>query len=618
MMLLLALPAQSQRPRNPDRGVRPAPSQEDSTALAQYRHARALINAGNLDSAIDVLDNLLAAYPANITYHTTLREAYEAHKRYDDAINLIDRTLATIPQGNAVQLKAEKARILHTSGKEQQAFSTWNQILDASGNQERYYRTVYESMLKVRLIDRAISVLERGRADTGRPELYQTELAYLHGLAGAYDRAMEEYLDLLSINFRQVNYVRGRLTQMLQQEGALAASLPIAKERVEQVTDNPAFREIYAWLLTENGNYAEAFEEYRLLSGGQPHAGRVFFDFAAKAADLGEFDIAAEAYNEVLDNHPDAPLAAEAQLGLANMHRQHAEQLDVPSSARPYYEAAEQAYRTFLANFPGHASYPAVLRRIADLQQHVFLQPEEAERTLFEVVRRYPNTASARQAHFDLGRLAINQDRLDEARIIFLRLEEMLRHRGALADHARYERALINYYQGELAAATTLASTIKQNTTTDTANDVLAFRVLILENPGPDSANVSLQQYARAQLRLRQRRFDEVITTADSLLGGPGGQHPIADEARFLRAQALRASLRTEEALLAFGEIPLIYPESPLADQSLFLHASILDQDMGKTEEAIEAYSRLLTQMRGSLLAPEARSRIRALQNGGI
>ncbi len=617
---LSALPAQAQRPRVPDRVIQEELSAPDSAHAARFRLAQSFVGAAQIERAIAILEDLYADRPSDNSYYNALKEAYEAVKRYDDAIFLIDGALARDVPGAEHQLVVEKARILYLNGDERGALATWDGVLDSAGDQERLYRLVYESMMQVRLIDRAILALERGRAGTERPELFQTELAYLHSLVGAHDKAMDEYLALLSVNARQINYVRGRLSQALQQEGAMEASLPIIDARVRHNPDIRSFRELFAWMLMEDSQYQRAFEEYRILSREEEEEGRILYDFATQAADMGAFEIAATAFGEVLDEHPDAPVAADAQLGLAGMHRRHGDKLAESTgadAALPHYEATVAAYRSFLNWFPGHTEYPEVLRRIGDLQQNVFFRHDDAELTLLEVVRRYPNSAAAHQARFDLGRLAIDRNQLEAARIIFELLEADLGRHNTLADRASFERALIHFYQGELAIAGVLLSSIKQKTTSDVANDAIELRVLLLENPGPDSANAAVQQFAAAKLLFRRRQVEETIDATDKLLGY-WGQHPIADDTRYLRAQALRAAHRTDEALLAFGELPLVHANSPLADRSLYQYATILDDEMGRPAEALKAYYDLLLRFPGSLLVPEVRERIRSLRSEGV
>lgn len=184
---------------------------------------------------------------------------------------------------------------------------------------------------------------------------------------------------------------------------------------------------------------------------------------------------------------------------------------------------------------------------------------------------------------------------------------------GELAEQARYELALIHFYRGEFDASKTLASVLDENTSTDVANDAIELKVLLTENKGPDSLNTPLTAYAVAVLQQRQRQPNQVIQTLDAWLE-QYAQHPLADDALFLRAQALHETGRTDEALAAFGELPLTHPRSPLADRSLFQAAEILAFEREEPDEALTLYTKLLTTYPGSLLIPQVRLRIRTLR----
>ena len=228
------------------------------------------------------------------------------------------------------------------------------------------------------------------------------------------------------------------------------------------------------------------------------------------------------------------------------------------------------------------------------------------------MVSRYARSPAAERAAYDLGRIALLRGDLDAARLAFSRLEEELRL-GELAEQARFELALLHFYRGEFEAALTLAKALNENTSTDIANDAIELKVLIAENRGPDSLSAPLGRYARAKLLLRQQRPQAALDTLDVLLD-QSGAHALADDARFLRADALRRSRQTETALQAFQEFPLIHPQSYLADQSLFLAAEIQEEELSDADGAITTYTQLLTDYPGSLFAQEARARIRRLR----
>src|SRR5690606_15457424 len=145
---------------------------------------------------------------------------------------------------------------------------------------------------------------------------------------------------------------------------------------------------------------------------------------------------------------------------------------------------------------------------------------------------------AAAAAEYELGRLALLRGDLNPARMAFSRLVERLES-GELADKARYELALIHFYQGEFEAARTVAEAINRNTSSLTDNDAIELKVLLLENAGPDSLSTPLRMFARAHLLQRQRRPADATQALDKLLA-EYGTHPLADDARFLRALTLR------------------------------------------------------------------------------
>mgnify|MGYP001826815395 CR=1 FL=1 len=72
----------------------------------------------------------------------------------------------------------------------------------------------------------------------------------------------------------------------------------------------------------------------------------------------------------------------------------------------------------------------------------------------------------------------MTRDHLDDARLTFERLEDDLRI-GEQAERARLQIALIHFYRGEFAAATTLLEAMEENTSTEvdgSTNTSMAFR----------------------------------------------------------------------------------------------------------------------------------------------
>jgi TolA-binding protein len=597
-----------------------AAQQMDSTYVERFQLADTFLRAGQFDRAIVLLEDLFAADPDSYAFYAKLKEAYEGVKRYDDAVELVQGRLSTSPNAS---LQSDLARLYYLQNDGERAYDAWDEAIATDPAEPTTYRVVYQSLLDVRQFDRAIDVLVKAREATGRPELFRPDLAYLNSLTGRHGEAMAEYLGMLGENQQQLGFIRSRLSRFVEQEEALRASIAATERAVRNEPLNRAYRELLGWLYVEAEDYPNAFAAYRAIDRLESEDGQVLFQFARMAADAAAYDIAAEGFQEVLARHPSAPSAPQALSALGEMHERWAEQ----SAERAYddlgnrveavhYDEALATYRAFLQRHPNHDLYPEVLGRIGRLQQDVFFDLGSAEATLEQVVARYPETRASAEAAFNLARTSLMRGRLAEARLRFSRLVDRLRT-GDLAENARYELARIHLFAGEFDAAASLVDVIDANTSADVSNDAIELKLLLMENRGPDSLDAPLHSYAEALFAREQRQAEAALDTVSRLLETYPA-HALADDARYLRAEILRSMGRTEEAYQVFAEFPLLHPRSHLADEALFAAGDIQQHEMADEELAVDTYQKLLSEYPGSLLAGQARARIRRLRGDGV
>lgn len=581
------------------------------TQAERFRLAERYLRGGQTGKAIALLEDLRAENPGTPVFYQKLEEAYESQKRYDDAIALVEREMAQ--RGRSARLVAEKARLQYLGGDEQTAFATWDAAVAAAPGERQTYQVVQSILTDARLFRQAAEVIRRGREALGEPAAFRLQLAYLYSLTSQHEQAITEYLALLKEEPKRLRFVERRLGRFIEQEEALQESIAATSRAVRAEPLNRAYRELMGWLYLEAGEHRKALRAYRAIDRLEGEDGRVLFSFAGKAADAGAYAVALDAYDRILERYPDAPVAPEALRGRGQMLERWAGEQS-GDAADEHYEEALAAYRDFLDEYPQHQAYPSVLRAVGRLQQDVLFELDAAEQTLQEVIDRYASTRAADLARYDLGRLQVMRGDLTDARLAFSRLVERLRT-GDLAEQARYEQALLHFYQGEFDAASTLLDAVGNNTSTDVSNDGIGLGVLLAERKAArDTTGQALALYARVRLRRRQRRPDDALALIDTLLTQHGA-HPVADDARFLKAQVLAENGSAEDAAAAYAQVALAHPRSALADRSLFEAARLQENALDDPAAALETYTRLLSDYPGSLHVPDARARIRALRS---
>jgi len=592
----------------------------EESQVGRFQLAESFLRAAQYERAIGMLEDLFEESPGTHVFYERLREAYESVKRYDAAIALVDRKMAS--ETAPTSYLTEKARLLFLKGDEAGARAQWERALETNPTSPSVYMLVYRSLLQLRLFDYAIEVLEEGRSAIDNDTLFQTDLAQLYNLTSQHGKAVEIYLALLALNQNQLNFVKSQMAAFMTSPEAVQESIEVAREGVAAEPLNRSYRELLGWLLVEGDEYREALEVHRGIDRLDREEGRVLFGFALIAADGGAYDVALEAFDEVLRRYPEGASAPEAMRGLAMMQEKWAETLgetvfDIAGNRqeRNHWDEALETYQRFLIEYPQHPQFPDVLRRIGSLQQNVFFDLTAAETVLKEVVARYPQTDAANQAAYDLGRLAVTQGRLEDARIQFSRLLTRLRT-GDLADLSRYELAQLHFYQGDFDAADSFTRAMQENTSTDVANDAIEMKVMLIESKGPDSLNTPLRRFARIQLLTRQREYDVALHQLDDLME-EFGQHALADDMLMQKAGLLARTGQIEEAVSAYLQLPLLHPDSFYGARSL-VEAAGLQARFGSSDEAIRTYQRVLTEYPGSLLIPRVRESIRQIRGDEV
>ncbi len=600
----------------------PAQAQSvDSSQVGRFQLAESFMRAAQYQRAIALLEGLYNDSPQTHVFFERLREAYESVKRYDAAIDLVNKKISQ--ESSPTIYVADKARLQFLKGDEATARQTWKSAIDSNPSSSSVYLLVYRSLMQVRLFDFSIEILEAGRTFLGNKALFQTDLAQLYNLTSQHDKAAVEYLDLLNVNQNQLNYVRSQMGPFLTTPESREKSIAIVQAGVAAEPLNRAYREFLAWLLVENDQFRPALDVYRAIDRLEREEGKMLFAFAGVASDGGAYDVALEAYDEVLRRYPLGPSAADALRGLGLMQEKWAETLGETvfdesgkRLARNHFDEALDTYQRFLIDYPQHPMFPDVLRRIGLLHQDVFYDYTSAYTVLTEVIGRYPQTVVADEAAYDLGRLAVMENRLEDAKLEFSRLLTRLRT-GELADLSRYELAMLHFYKGEFETAQGFTEAMQENTSTDVANDAIAMKVMLIENRGPDSLDVPLRGFARSKLLTRQRQWSTALHQLDDLLA-EFGSHPLADDMLFDRAELLSKTGQPELAIQAYLELPLLHPGSFLADRSLFGAATVQYRVLGDNAAAIATFERILREYPGSLLITAAREQIRRLRGDEV
>ncbi|MEM6326968.1 MAG: tetratricopeptide repeat protein [Bacteroidota bacterium] len=611
----LAVPvsAQTGPPRPPAPPVESMQPDRERSIRETLDLARRMTEAGRTRQAVNLLEDLYDENRASLPVWSRLLSAYEADRRFEDALALIDARIADL--GASVHLLTQRGTALYKAGRLDDAAVAWDEAVAFAPDQEHTYRTVSNGISSLRLFGEAAAVLDAGRDRLGNEDLFRLELAHLYGLSGEYEQSARFYLEVLAVSPENVRTVQARLARLTESVGALDGFDVALREAVAEDPFNAAFREMEAWVALERGEYGRALSATRATDRLVDRDGFAVFNFAELALAAGALDEADQALDVILDRYANGPLVPPSLLRRARIAEERAREAGESAASdapTPLYDRARDAYAQFADDHSGHPDATEALRRLADLYLDVYRAPDEAEEALDRLIASTFDPATVGKAKLDLGIVALQRGDLFEARDRFQSIEDRIRT-GPQAEQARYEMAMIDFYEGFLFSALARAEAMDDNTAADVANDAVSLRLTLDENAGPDSTNRALRTYGRAALLHRRGLHTDALVTLDSLQADDPN-HPLADEVLVLRAHVLRDLGRYDEALAALARVPEEHPRSYFLDRALFQTAEIHQTHLGDPAAALDAYGRLLDLYPGSLLAPRARERLRALR----
>jgi cellulose synthase operon protein C len=614
LTLFAAEPVAAQTPPPPPQ----PPRVEGDQAAARFRLADSYLQAQQYDRAIAILEDLLAANPGSLPVVDRLKDAYLAANRPVDAIGLLQKRIDE--HGPLPSLLAELGSLYVASGDLPAAEAVWNRALASAPDNVQTYRMLYAVLVQNRMWEKARDVLLSGRQRLRDEDLFRVELAELYSRSNQHGEALTEWAGLLAESPNRLSFVQGRIGRMLDQEAAATAFREALDRLIRRDPMNLAYRRLAAWLAAESGDFSAGLDHTRAVDRLGRESGESLLGYANAALQAGAFDAAQRSFELIMEAHPASQSAVAALLSSALLHEKRGEEAnerairqDGHQGAARHYGEAVQAYERFLAEHPTSAATPVAMQRLARLQRDIFRKYARARELLEQIVARHAGEDHATEAQFALGELAMIEDDLPGARRAFTQLDNQLRT-GDRAERARLQLAMLDFYEGNFEMALSRVNAMKRNTATDVANNAIDLKLVLAENQGPDEQASPLRTFARTELRIRQHRNDEALDALDGLLEAYP-QHPLMSLVKFRRAETLRRLDRPHEALVALRALPEEHPESYLVDRALFITAEIYERDLQDLSAAMEGYTRLLRNYPGSLLAPEARARIRQLRD---
>ncbi|MBL7191857.1 tetratricopeptide repeat protein [bacterium] len=571
----------------------PVPQKQTSALEVQLqRNARRAEIRGDFDAALRYYIQLSESFPQNDAYYKGILQCLMELRRYEEAAALVkDRISKTASEsGNPLTIQnllVDLGTVYLSWGDDTEAWRQWEQAVAVNPDNTDVYRGISASLMRARMVDKAVEILKRGKTASGGLFL-SLDLANAYTALMDYKNAVSEYLNYLSLNPNHFNIVERSIYNFPQSEETTEQVVSVLLEYDE----SPEAQKLLAGYYFSLGRYEEALE-YIILTDFH---GKELLEFANSLISEGHWDLALKAYQTLNQKFPESPFTASVLTGMAYCYSN----MGHFDNAISIYGAISQKYR--LSTHCETAFY-----RLGVIYYDDLFQIERAESCFVEVLEKFPRGKYNLPAKFALGRCAVGKGDLSAAKTAFYRLLNA----GSALD--REYRSSAQLWLGKCmlwknkpdSALYIWDILVRENPLAEAANDALDEIIMLKDIP----ENPVIADYAAAEYAMYRRQYETAVEGFRNVMS----QMPesiISGRAVLNLSDIIIVTAGADSAADILIEYDTEHHESPIRDRILLKTAEILQNEIGDVDRALEYYEKILIEIPESALAPLVRSRM--------
>jgi tetratricopeptide (TPR) repeat protein len=492
------------------------------------------------------------------------------------------------------------------------------------------------------LAEYSIIALTESRQTVGNPYLFCLELAMLYRVKGEKDKMVQEYLNYVTQNSGNIQYVKNVMQALLTKPDELESLEKILYDRIQKYPDVDVYSDLLIWVTMQQKNFYASFIQARAYDKRYKKFGERCMEVARVALDNEDYDNAFRSYSYVVKEYPTGPYYLQARLGLVKT-REARIRNTFPVNADSVRNLIA-AYTEFIDSYRDNPNAHEAQRSEALLYANYLDEKDKAIELLNNLIENPRASLQIKsKTKLDLGDIYLLKGETWESSLLYSQVEKALKE-SPLGYEAKLKNAKLFYYRGNFRLAQEHLDILKEATTREIANDAMELSMRIKENIAFDSVGSALKAYASIELLLYQNKTSSALKEISYLKEGrlkvstkemskeeafllniepitesDSGwvsftNHTILDDVYWLEANILMKKGEFETSLGLLQKILTDYPEDILADDAFFLQGEIYERQLANKDKAMEIYREFLNKFPGSVYTAEARKRFRILR----
>jgi tetratricopeptide (TPR) repeat protein len=592
-----------------------ASAQNSNTLAQRYMLGQGYMQAGQLEKAKSIYEELYNQNPDNFQYFEALNNVYLQLKDYQGSVRIIQQRMQQI--GADANMYGLLGSTYYMMGNTEKAYRVWDEALEKLPPDPMKYRIISNYVIDRRDFDKAIEVLKKGKNETKDPVIFSYQLADLYALTMRFTEAAEEYVFILNKVPKQKTTVQNKLFNYINKTDALQKTIDVFENNAG---DNQSIRYLLARLYVENKSYQKAFDIYLELDKEFKRQGADLIRLADLIYSEGNYKTAGGFYTEIINRFSDSPVISTAKLGYAKTLEAQVEQ-NTGEDWKPYHgfnsvspdkiDRIVKAYDEIINQYPNSKVSLESYLRLGDLKLYSQGDLNAAREYFNKILNNAPFSSYGAPAEFELGKIELISGNLDAAASYFQKVTIRPKIPEDQKNGSKYLLARIDFYKGNFKEAKNQLVQILSNLGDDYANDAIELSLLLNTSMNDSS---ELVRFADAEFLADQKKFSEAAEKYHLVAENPKA-FMLKNVAELREAEMELAADNNSKSIEMLQNIAGEESKNIYADKALYLMGRIYEFGLNDSSKAIEKYEELLAKYPNSLYLDEARDEILKLRN---
>ena len=557
---------------------------------------------GEFEKALTIFEESSQKQPSNFFFFQKIIECQQQLKQYDKAEEVI---LKRKDKNNQPLLLIELGYNYQLQKNTDKAEKYYDLAIQEVDKELNYAYQVANSFEKKVLLEWALKAYET--AQKKNPNLnFDYQSALLQGQLGNLNLMLEKLLDYSYKNQDNTPLVQNQLSRFLMDDASGSFANEIKKGLLlkTQKSQDVYWNQFLSWFFVQQKEYGKAFIQEKAVYKRNPDSFYNIVTLAKLAIDEKQNEEATSILTFVLENTENLDLQMQAHHFLMSM--------EIESALEKDYLALDLKLQGVLKKY-GITPFSLELQILTAHFEAFYLKQTDSGKQLLQNALQLPlNIREESRVKMELADIMVYDEKFNQAILYYAQVEENLKN-DVIAHEASFKLAKANFYKRDFDWTLQQVKNLKQSPSLLIANDAVELFLLIEDNSVEDSLRIALQDYAKADFQLYQKKNDEALQSFLTILEKHKGKS-IEESTLFKVGKIFEEKNDYAKAIQYYQNILEQHKDGIYKDEALFFSAEIYRKHLLDNEKAKQLYEKIVLEHPDSLYFTESRKQYRTLR----